>query len=372
MENKALNTACKLCDTMMRKFENAADLPPAGSFHYHQGVFLSGMMNTYKLSGDEKYYNYIKSWVDSILREDGTIKEYEYTDQSALQPGYDKTRLDDIQPGILLFTLYEKTGEEKYIKILNTFMDVLRVWKKNKSGGFWHKECHPNQMWLDSIYMGGPIQAEFAQYNNEPQFLDEAINQALIMFDNMYDEKSGLMVHAWDESKEVEWADPVTGLSSAVWGRAFGWFVVALLDILQFTPENHPKRARLIEIEQLLLNNIIKYRDPEQKRWYQVVNKGDVEGNWIETSCSALFTAALAKAIRMNVIDDSYKSFVEECFDALDANVERVGEDVIVNNVCVGTGVCDMQGYFDRPTSANDLHGVGSFLLMCTEVARIL
>ncbi len=372
MENKALKTACNLCDTMMRKFPDAADLPPKNAFHYHQGVFLSGMMNTYMVSGDEKYFNYIKAWVDSILHEDGSMDEYDPACPNVFQPGFDRSRLDDIQPGILLFPLYKKTGEEKYKIFVNTLVDVLRTWKKNKAGGFWHKDRHPNQMWLDSIYMGGPIQAEFADFSGESHFLDTAIDQAIIMFENMYDEKSGLMVHAWDESKEVDWADPVTGLSSEVWGRAFGWFVVASLDILQFTPENHPKRARLIEIEKKLLNNIIKYRDEDAKMWYQVVNKGDVEGNWIENSCSSLFTAALAKAIRMNIIDESYKDYVKECFEALDASLEHDGEDVIVNNVCIGTGVCDYEGYISRPTSANDLHGVGAFLLMCTEVARVI
>ncbi len=360
MGNKALDTACRLSDTMMRKFSDAKDLPPVKLFHYHQGVFLSGMLNTYMLSGDEKYFDYIKAWVDSIIKEDGSIDTY------------DPTRLDDIQPGILLFPLYKKTGDERYKIALNTLMDILRTWKKNKAGGFWHKDMHPNQMWLDSIYMDGPIQAEFADFNSEPHFLDTAIDQAIIMFENMYDEKTGLMRHAWDESKQEEWADPVTGLSPEVWGRASGWFVVANLDILQFTPLDHPKRARLIEIEKQMLANIMKYRDADTKMWYQVVDKGGVEGNWVENSCSSLFTAAIAKAIRMNILDDSFKPYVEECFEALYESLEHDGEDVIVNNVCIGTGVCNYQEYIERPTCANDLHGVGAFLLMCTEVARVI
>ncbi len=359
MKDSILETASLLCNTMMRKFVNAKDLPPEKLFHYHQGVFLSGMMNIYSLTENEKYYEYIKAWVDSIIQPDGSINTY------------DPTRLDDIQPGILLFPLYKRTNDKKYLIALNTLMEILRNWKKNKANGFWHKDMHPNQMWLDSLYMGGPIQAEFAQFNCEASFLNTAIEQAIIMYENMYDEHSGLMFHAWDESKEVDWADPITGLSSEVWGRALGWYVVAILDILQFTPENHPDREKLIQIETKILHNIMKYRDPDKKMWYQVVDKGDKEGNWIENSCSSLYTAAIAKAVRMQIFDASYRSYANECFEALDASLERVGDDVFVTGVCVGTGVKDYQGYIERPTVANDLHGVGAFLLMCAEVARI-
>ena len=359
MKKKVLNTACGLCDTMMRKFVDAGELPPEKLFHYHQGVFLSGMMNVYSLTKEEKYYNYIKNWVDSIIQEDGSIDTY------------DPTRLDDIQPGILLYPIYKNTKEKKYRIALEQLIDILRNWKKNNAGGFWHKDCHPNQMWLDSLYMAGPIQAEYASFSGETKFLDTAIEQVIIMYEHMYDENSGLMFHAWDESKEEVWADSVTGQSSEVWGRALGWYVVSILDILQFVPENHPKRGQLIDIEKKILSNIMKYRDNETKMWYQVVDKGEVEGNWIENSCSCLFTAALAKAVRFNILDESFKSYVNECFEALDASVERNGEDILVKNVCVGTGVMDYQGYIDRPTSVNDLHGVGAFLIMCAEVARI-
>ena len=359
MRNKSIEIACRMCDTMIRKFPDASDLPPKQLFHYHQGVFLSGMMSAYELSKNEKYYNYVKEWVDSIIEEDGNINTY------------DPTRLDDIQPGILLFPLIERTKSEKYEIALQTLINIIKEWKKNSSGGFWHKEIHPNQMWLDSIYMGGPIQVLYSEYSNDKTFLEEAINQAVIMFENMYDKNSGLMFHAWDESKKEEWADNITGLSSEVWGRALGWYVYALLEIIDHVPSEHPKRNRLIEIEKHLLENLIRYRESENKLWYQVVNKGECDGNWLETSCSCLFTAAIAKAVRIGVLEKQYIEYSNECFEAVYESVEKTNEDILVNNVCVGTGVCDYQGYIERPTSENDLHGVGAFLLMCTEIAKV-
>lgn len=359
MKNTAIQIACQMCDTMMRKFPDASDLPPKKLFHYHQGVFLSGVMETYELSKKEEYYDYVKAWVDSIIEEDGNINTF------------DSTRLDDIQPGILLFPLISRTKNTKYKIALQTLMDIVRNWKKNVSGGFWHKEIHPNQMWLDSIYMGGPIQVLYSEYSKDNVFLEEAINQAVIMFEHMHDKKSGLMFHAWDESKKEDWADSTTGLSSEIWGRALGWYVYAILEIIAYVPDEHHKKAKLVEIEKQLIESLVKFRDDKSKLWYQVVNKGDCEGNWLETSCSCLFAASIAKAARLDVVDEKYKEFANECFSSVCRSIEKTGEDILVNNVCVGTGVCDYQGYIERPTSENDLHGVGAFLLMCTEIAKI-
>lgn len=370
MRNKAITVGKSLCDTMMRRFD-APELPPEQCFLYHQGVFLSGMMNIYKLCNEQKYFDYVKKWVDSIIDADGNILEYDYENPEVIQRGHDKRSIDHIQPGILLYRLYEKTNDQRYKKALETLMEILKTWPKNNAGGFWHKLCHPYQMWLDSLYMGGPIRAEYASFSGDSWWLDEAIDQIFIMYENIYDKESGLMLHAWDESKQEPWADAETGLSEEVWGRALGWYVYAITDILSFTPENHPKRAGIIEIEQKLLGNLMKYRDDNTKMWYQVVPKGDCEGNWIETSCSSLFTAAIAKAVSLGVVGDEYKTFVNESFDGIVARLGRNGEDLSVDGVCIGTSVCNYQEYIERPTCSNDLHGVGAFLLMCSAVANI-
>lgn len=360
MQNQIIDLSKQLCDTMIRRFPNAKDLPPKHLFHYHQGVFLSGMLKTWSLCKDETYFHYAKAWVDSLIHPDGTIDRY------------DSTRLDDIQPGILLFPLYRVTGDPRYKKALETLIGLLKNWKKNGFGGFWHKDCHPDQMWLDSLYMAGPIQAEYAAFSGESVFLDEAARQALIMYAHMVKKENGLMYHAWDASKKEDWADKESGLSPMVWGRAQGWYVVAILDILEFMSPDHPDYAPLLEIERTLLTNIMKYRDEKTKMWYQVPDEGTRPGNWIETSCSCLFTAALAKAIRMGIMNKCHTAYVGECCKALCDSLKRKDGDVVVDNVCIGTGVCDYQGYIERPTCENDLHGVGAFLLMSTETARLI
>lgn len=360
MNTKATDAAKKLCNTMMRQFPNAAFLPPEGRFFYHQGVFLSGMIKTFEDCGDEKYLDYAKEWVDSIIDKDGNVNSNE-----------PQNWLDDIQPGILLFSLYEKTKDGRYKTALDYFAGILKNWKKNNAGGFWHSNIHPNQMWLDSLYMAGPIMAQYGKFFDKPDFVTEAAKQAVIMYENMKNPKSGLMYHAWDESKREKWADKTTGLSPETWGRAQGWYVVAILDILSFMPKNHPMREKLISIEKELLLNIARYRDEGKKLWYQIVDKGKNKDNWIENSCSFLFITAFARAAQTGILDKHYKQYAKESFESALKNVDINGGDIFIGNICIGTCVYDYGGYVARPTCINDLHGSGAFLLMCSAVSRM-
>jgi len=353
----AIDYARQACDTMMRRYSPASTLPPEGIFRYHQGVFLSGMLHVYEVCGEEAYYQYVKEWVDSHVDEDGTLH------------GHNTEMFDDLQPGILLYPLYARTGDIRYKRALDTIIAILRNWKCNSVGGFWHKMIHPNQMWLDSIYMAGPIQAEYGKLFGDSYYFDVVTKQVLLMYENMRDEKSGLLFHAWDESKQEKWANQETGLSPEVWGRALGWYVVAILDILELIPEDHKDRNRLIEIERSVLKALVKYQDTNGL-WYQVVPKPDGEGNWHEISCSSLFTYAIAKAVRMGVLDPQYRQYAEKGFAGVTATLTYDGEDLLVGGVCMGTGVSDYDYYINRPVIVNDRHGMGAFLLMCAEMAK--
>lgn len=344
-------------ETMMRKFA-ASDLPPKGRFHYHQGVFLSGVYKTYQECGEEAYYQYVKDWVDSCIGEDG------------IPHNYDTGQLDDLQPGILVFDLYEKTKDEKYKKLLDNVVSIIKDFPRNEEGGFWHKNRYPNQMWLDGLYMGGPICAEYAKRYDAPEFYDLVAEQALLMRDKTIDEETGLWYHAYDSKKTMDWADPETGHSPEFWGRSIGWVTVALLDDLDYIPEDHPKYEEIRSTVADLIKAVCKYQSQEG-RWYQVVDKGDAPENWLETSCSCLFTAAIAKAVRTGVLPEEYLSYAKKGYEGVIRSLDWNGEDLLINNVCVGTGVGDYTHYINRGTSENDLHGVGAFLIMCTEMQKV-
>ncbi len=357
--NESIKYAQMLSETIMRKYK-AEDLEPKGIFHYHQGVFLSGMYNTYKVCKDERYFEYIKRWVDSIIYDDGSINTFR------------DNMLDDIQPGILLIELYKCTKEEKYKKALGTLMDVLEKWPTNPDGGRWHKLFYKDQMWLDGIYMAAPLEVQYSALFGDTHFAQRAIDQALLMWDKMGNKKTGLLYHAWDYSHEAEWADEITGLSEEVWGRALGWYVVAVLDILEEIPENHPDRKKLEEIERTVLEAIVRNQDAKSGMWYQIVDKGSCEGNWLEASCSSLFVYSLAKAVRMKIVVEEYIQAAVKGFEGIiNKSVSICGEDLLLGDVCIGTNVCDYRGYSERPVSTNDLHGAGAFLLMCAELGHV-
>lgn len=343
-------------ETMMRKYK-AEELPPKGHFHYHQGVFLSGVCKIWKLDGKEKYFKYIRDWVDSCVGEDGVIKEC------------NEGQLDDLQPGILLFPLYEKTGEEKYKKALDHIAGVIKNFPRNQEGGFWHKAWYPNQMWLDGLYMGGPVMAEYAARFGQEKYFELVAEQALLMEEKTRDSRTGLLYHAWDSSKEAEWASPETGRSPEFWGRSIGWVPVAVLDDLDFLPESHPKRKELERLVRELLTALAGYQSRDG-RWYQVVDKGDRPDNWLENSASCLFAAAYAKAVRKGILPEEYLENARRGYEGVIRSLEWQGEDLLLGQVCIGTGVGDYNHYVRRPVSVNDLHGMGAFLIMCAELEK--
>ncbi len=359
MNKSALDYAVLACETMMKKFA-PQDLPLVGRFHYHEGVFLSGMQNVYHLTGDEKYFDYIKGWVDSIVRENGDIVTY--------FPG----ELDDMQPGILLFELYEKTGDNRYKTALDTLASHLEKWPANSEGGFWHKDTQKDHMWLDGMYMGGPIMTEYGLKFDRKDFWDTVHLQMSLMKKHCRDEQTGLYYHIWDASKECEWVDKETGCSNFFWGRAIGWYAVAMFEIASLLPESYEKRNDFINTGVELLEKLIKYQDKQTGLWYQVVDKGHMPDNWHEVSCSCLFIYALCKAINMGEMSQDFKEYAKKGYEGVVSTLKYYEDGgLCVNRVCVGTGVGDYEHYINRPTSENDLHGMGAFLLMCCEYYRL-
>jgi unsaturated rhamnogalacturonyl hydrolase len=353
-----LQYAREACDTLMNKFAPEA-LPPAKHFHYHQGVFLSGMMKTYQHTGEERYFDYVKAWVDSQVDWAGNI--------SWFNPG----QLDDLQPGILLFPLLARTGDTRYRTALDTIAYYMEHFARNPEGGFWHKAWYRNQMWLDGLYMAGPFCAEYAKAFDKPAFFDLVVEQAEMMIEKTRDAATGLCYHAYDYEKLQRWANPETGCSPEFWGRAIGWVAVALLDDLDYLPAGHPGRKALSDMAVALIRALLPYQDGETGLWHQVVDKGGQAGNWVETSCSCLYAAALCKAVRLGLMEADLLDAARRACEGVARYIDYDDKGLLLSNVCVGTGVGDYQHYCDRPTGTNDLHGVGAFLILCAEMEAV-
>lgn len=354
----SLDYAKICCETVMRKFPNG-ELPPDGYFHYHAGVFLHGMEEVYLLTNEKKYDDYIMTWLRRYIDEKGTIS------------GRAEGSLDDIQACNLLVR-YCKEGKNipGFREALDYAAAVLKNWNTNDLGGFWHHYRRPNQMWLDSVYMGQLLGVRYGMLSGDDWYIKTADLQMKLLWEHARDETTGLLYHAWDVSKEAHWnPDSVTGCSSEIWCRALGWYIATATLLGEALTEEHPVGQRMLQYGAELAEALLRYQDKEKHMWYQVVDKGDREDNWLEASGSCLFTFAIAKLIRLGILkDEKYVRAAKSAYHSIIYNfTELSGEDMVLKGVCVGTPVCDYKEYIERTTIENDLHGMGAFGLMCTE-----
>lgn len=341
----------------------AAKLAPPGRFTYHQGVFLSGVEQVYRQNGCKDYADYIDAYLACVLREDKTPDRIE--GHFWISPD----SLDFRQAGNLLFRKYAETADPDYLHAIAELTESLKDFPKNRFGGFWHMKSQPNQMWLDGLYMVGPLCARYARLTGKREFGEMALNQAVLMYEHMSDPADGLLFHGWDDSKAAGWADPGTGLSSIKWGRALGWFTVASLEILEILGESYEKSKAVRENVKKTLMSLLKVQD-EKGFWHQVIDKPERKENWPETSCTCLIAYAMAKAYRLGILGEEAK---KAALAALEAVTEEVQQDEegnpVLTGICVGT--CIEEGtyeyYIHRETCANDLHGCGAYLMMCAE-----
>ncbi len=375
MKKTPLEYGIYACNALMNKYE-PEELPPKGTLFYHQGVFLSGMKEIYTLTKDKQYLEYVKKYMDNVIGPNGEVYGFCHEITTTDMPKFAKeslTMLDCKQPCILCYWLYDETGEEKYHKVIETVAESMYYWPVNQYGGYWHMMTQPFQMWMDGAYMIGPFCVEYAERFGDDILRERAIKQVFLMDEFMRDPVTGLYYHGFDDSRQERWADPNTGLSGQFWGRAVGWYTVAILDILEHLPQEHPSRERLRQIEYRLLNNLRKYQDSENGMWYQILDKPNEPDNWVETSCTCLFMYSYAKAYRMGIMGEEVHEILRKAYDGLEEKLyfDEQG-NLVISEVCVGT--CIEEGTYDfyiqRPKTENDLHGVGAFLLMCAELER--
>ncbi len=330
-------------------------------WEYTHGLIMTSMEKLYKESGDEKYLDYIKKFGDFMVEDDGSIKTYKKSDYN----------IDRVQGGRFLIGLYKETDTEKYKKAVEMLRDQMREHPRTEEGGFWHKKVYPHQMWLDGLYMGSPFLARYGKNFDEPELFDDVANQISLVNKYHYSKESGLFHHAWDESKEQRWSNPETGLSSNYWGRSIGWFSMALVDVLDFIPQDHPERENIIKVVQKLANGILKYQD-ETGAWYQVVDQGEREGNYLEASATSMFSYFLLKGAEKGYLSENHKKAGIKAYEGILEEFIRENEDGTISLTKVN-GVAGLGGdpyrdgsyeyYINEIVRADDPKGVGPFIL---------
>ena len=354
-------------------------------WNYTTGLELQSFLDVYEMADQvghdgrhsrldrESLLQYVDSWYDAIIAEDGAIGvNYKRSNYS----------LDHICPGRTLFDLYDLTGKEKYRKAMDSLYVQLQNQPRTPERGFWHKKIYPNQMWLDGLYMAQPFYAEYtsryvADSLKAANYRD-IISQFRVCWDHCYDATTGLPRHAWDSSREMFWCDKETGQSAHAWGRACGWYAMALADVIPYISVDCG-RDSLINILNALCDGISKVADPETGMWYQVLDKPGEEGNYLEATASAMFTYVLLKGTREGWIKGFTRSQAREKYRSLLKTFVTTDEDGLVNlNQC-----CEVAGlggkenrsgtydyYINEKIRSNDPKGIGPLIWAALEYEK--
>jgi unsaturated rhamnogalacturonyl hydrolase len=340
-----------------------------GVWAYEEGVLLDGMAAEWHSTAVGADFKYIKAAVDKYVADDGTIKTF----------GAEAHSLDSIELGRAVLLVYRVTQQPRYAKAAKFLYDQLAEQPRTASGGYWHKQIYPNQMWLDGAYMAGPFRAMYAATFQQPQDFDDIAKQLLLMNEHMRDPKTGLLRHGWDESMQMAWADKTTGLSPEAWGRAMGWYAMALVDVLDWFPQDHPKRPELIAALRQTADAAVRYQDKKTGLWWQVLDQGGREGNYTEASASAMFVYAIAKGVRMGYLPQSYEASAKRGWEGIQKTFVKTGVDGQMEfdgTVKVGglggspyrSGTYEY--YIGEKTRVNDAKGIGAFLMAGSEMEQ--
>jgi unsaturated rhamnogalacturonyl hydrolase len=357
--------------TVMNTWKDSFALNGPAKWSYDMGVVLKGFEGLWRNTGDVTYYYYILKQMDFFIKDDGTIKGYKQ----------DEYNIDNINNGKLVLLLYKVLQKEKYLKAANLLHDQLKTHPRTQEGGFWHKKVYPYQMWLDGLYMGEPFYAEYAELLHETADFDDIANQFTWMEKHARDAKTGLLYHAWDESKQQQWSNKQTGTSPLFWARAMGWYADALVDALDWFPVNHPRRKDIIAILNRLVNAVEKVQDAKTGLWMDVLNYTGPgkEKNYFEASASSQFVYAIAKGVRKGYLPATKISIAQKGYDGIIRQFIKVenGQTNLLGTVKVsglgGNPYRDgsFEYYMSEPVIANDPKGIGAFLLASNEMDMV-
>jgi unsaturated rhamnogalacturonyl hydrolase len=351
-----------MADSMIKRHS-----PDAAQWHYEHGLLLMAIERVWRATGEARYWNHVKDTVDLFVEPDGTIRTYNLQEYN----------LDQINHGRVLFPLYDVTGDERYKRALAHLREQLASHPRTASGGFWHKQIYPYQVWLDGVYMAGPFYAEYARTFDEPAAFDDIAHEIMLTEQHTRDPKSGLLYHGWDERKQERWANPETGCSPHFWGRAIGWYAMAIVDVLDYFPKNHPRRPEIIAIFHRLTEALAKAQDDATGLWYQVLDQGGRDGNYLEASAACMFTFAIAKAVRKGYVPRDWAVVARRGYQGIVRDLITVDQQglVTLERTCAVAGLGgnpyrdgSYEYYVNEPLQANDYKGVGPFILASLEL----
>lgn len=335
---------------------------------YVHGLVLTSFYKLFQKSNDEKYFNYLKGYADDCINSLGEIPSYKFSDYN----------IDMIEAGNIVFDLYVNTKDERYLNVLKLLRRQLDEQPRTSEGGFWHKKRYPSQMWLDGLFMGEPFYARYTYHFENGKNFNDIAKQFELIQKHAKDPKTGLLYHGWDESKAMEWANKETGTSPNFWSRSLGWYAMALVDVLDYFPKDHPKQSKLVVYLNELAEAITKQQH-ESGLWYQVTDAGNKQGNYLEASGTAMFSYALAKGANQGYLPSKYLKVADKAFSGLTRDLVKVTEsgEVIITEACAVAGLGgnpyrdgSYEYYVNERKKDNDPKATGPFILAALELDK--
>jgi len=344
----------------------------APAWNYIDGCMMTSLYSIYRQTGKKRYLDFIDNFVDFYVFEDGTIRGYDM----------ETYNLDNINEGRVLFDLYRETGKPKYKLAIEQLRRQIVRQPRTQIGNFWHKKIYPNQVWLDGLYMAQVFYTRYSTEFNDGRSYSDIVRQFRNVYENMYDKEKRLYYHGWDYSKTAFWADKKTGLSKSFWLRAIGWYTVGLCDSLSYFNNKEPElKSELITIFRRTIEGIEKYIDADKNMLWQVVDQGGREGNYLETSGSAMIAYAMMKGARLGYVDKKYSEIGEKIFNGIckEYLTEEDGK-LTLGGICLVAGLGPEDNprrngtyeyYISEPVVENDAKGTGPFVMAYTEIMQL-
>lgn len=340
----------------------------APKWDYKIGMILTAYEKLHTKTSNPKYFDFIKEYADVMINDSGEFENFNPNDHN----------IDFINAGKIFFGLYNKTKNPKYLTALKTLRKQFDSHPRTPSGGFWHKKIYPNQMWLDGLYMGQPFYARFNVEHENGDKLDDIAHQFELLHDSTFDKETGLFFHAFDESKEMAWANKETGTAPHIWLRALGWYAMALVDVLDYFPKNHPKTKQLVGYINELSVAITNYQD-DSGLWFQIPNLPNEPRNYLEASGSSMLIYALAKGVHKGYLPIAFEKVANKGFDGLISKLIKVEDngEIHITQVCKSAGLGgnpyrdgSYDYYMSEKVVTDNSHGLGAFLLAAIELDK--